>query len=61
MARRNITRIGVITGADSRVGKEVKTAISMAVEQYNNNSASRLFSILYRNASGNPLQAAYAG
>ncbi|XP_057497471.1 glutamate receptor 2.7-like [Actinidia eriantha] len=60
LAQRTITRIGVITGADSRIGKEVKTAISMAVEHYNNNSESQSFSILHRNAGGNPLQAASA-
>ncbi|PSS24601.1 Glutamate receptor 2.7 like [Actinidia chinensis var. chinensis] len=32
----------------------------MAVERYNNNSASQSFSILHRNAGGNPLQAASA-
>lgn len=58
---KSATSIGVVIDEDSRVGKEQKIAMKIAVQNLNN-STNHKFIIHFRNIStGNPLQAATAG
>lgn len=58
---KSTTSIGVVIDDDSRVGKEQKIAMKIAVQNLNNSTNHKL-TIHYRNISaGNPLQAATAG
>ncbi|KAL8090792.1 glutamate receptor 2.7-like isoform X2 [Apium graveolens] len=57
---KSTTSIGVVIDEESRVGKEQKIAIKIAVQQINNSTNHKL-TIHFRNISaGNPLQAATA-
>lgn len=58
---KSATSIGVVIDEDSRVGKEQKIAMKIAVLNLNNSTNHKLI-IHFRNINaGNPLQAAIAG
>ncbi|KAL2475273.1 Glutamate receptor 2.7 [Abeliophyllum distichum] len=50
------TNIGAIIDVDSRVGKEQKTAMIMAVHNFNNNSRNRRLEIYFSNTGKDPVQ-----
>ncbi|GAB4827038.1 hypothetical protein Ancab_033919 [Ancistrocladus abbreviatus] len=52
--------IGAIVNVGSRIGREQKTAMEIAVQNFNANSRNQNLSIHFRNSSGDPLQAAFA-
>ncbi|PIA57957.1 hypothetical protein AQUCO_00500113v1 [Aquilegia coerulea] len=56
----DITNIGAIINLSSRVGKEEKLAMELAVEIYNNTSSNRKFQLHVSDSGGDPLQA-YTG
>ncbi|CAL5408911.1 unnamed protein product [Camellia sinensis] len=58
---KSTTRIGAIINVDSRIGKEVITAMEMAVQSSNSISVDHMFSLHYRHPGSNPLQTAHAG
>ncbi|KAL2494792.1 Glutamate receptor 2.7 [Forsythia ovata] len=51
------TNIGAIIDVDSRVGKEQKTAMIMAVHNFNNNSRNQTLEIYFSNTSKDPVKA----
>lgn len=53
--------IGVVIDADSRIGKEQKVAMEIAVENFNTTSTQHKLSLHFQAAGRDPLQAAYAG
>lgn len=55
------TNIGVIIDEDSRAGKEQKTAIEIAVQKLNLGSKERKLVVLFKNSSGDPLEAVSSG
>jgi ionotropic glutamate receptor len=56
-----VTNIGAIIDGNSRTGKEEKTAMEIAVQNFNNISRNHKLSLHFKNPKGDPLQAAYAG
>ncbi|CAI9782036.1 unnamed protein product [Fraxinus pennsylvanica] len=56
-ADNSVTNIGAIIDVDSRVGKEQKIAMIMALQNFNNNSSNHRLNIYFRNASKDPVQA----
>jgi len=56
-----ITNIGAIIDGNSRTGKEEKTAMEIAVQNFNNISRNHMLSLHFKHPKGDPLQAAYAG
>ncbi|KAK3039915.1 hypothetical protein RJ639_027750 [Escallonia herrerae] len=52
--------IGAILDVDSRAGKEQKTALTVAVSNFNRNSEKHKLAIHFVNSTGEPLQATYA-
>ncbi|CAA2982022.1 glutamate receptor -like [Olea europaea subsp. europaea] len=50
------TNIGAIIDVDSRIGKEQKTAMIMAVQNFNNNSRNHRLKIYFRKTSEDPVQ-----
>ena len=55
-----VVGIGVIMDVESRIGKEVKTAMNMAVQSYSSTDG-HSFSLHYRRPGSNPLGTANAG
>ncbi|CAA2954889.1 glutamate receptor -like [Olea europaea subsp. europaea] len=53
----SVTNIGAIIDVDSRVGKEQKTAMTLAVQNFNNNSRNHRLNIYFKNTSKYPVQA----
>lgn len=59
---KSTTIIGVAIDEDSRAGKEQKTAIRIAAQDFNKNSPNHELTFHFRNiSSGNPLQVATTG
>lgn len=56
-----ITNIGGILNDNSRVGKEQKTAMDIAVHNFNQKSTMHNLALHYHKLDGDLLQAAYAG
>jgi ionotropic glutamate receptor len=56
-----VTNIGAIIDGNSRTGKEEKTAMEIAVQNFNNISRNHKLSLHFKHLKGDPLQAAYAG
>lgn len=56
-----VTNIGAIIDVNSRIGKEEKTALEMAVQDFNDISTNHELSLHFRHPGGDPLQVAYAG
>ena len=56
-----VTNIGAIIDGNSRTGKEEKTAMEIAVQNFNNISRNHKLSLHFKNPQADPLQAAYAG
>ncbi|CAK9148178.1 unnamed protein product [Ilex paraguariensis] len=59
-AQTKTTSIGAIIDDGTRIGKEVKAAMKVAAQKFNNSSLYHKLSLHFRNTGGNPLQAAYA-
>ncbi|KAB5534082.1 hypothetical protein DKX38_017168 [Salix brachista] len=55
-----VTNIGAIIDDNSRTGKEEKTAMEIAVQNFNNISRNHKLSLHFKNPQADPLQAAYA-
>ncbi|KAL3576156.1 hypothetical protein D5086_021439 [Populus alba] len=55
-----VTNIGAIIDGNSRTGKEEKTAMQIAVQNFNNISRNHKLSLHFKHPKGDPLQAAYA-
>ncbi|KAJ4828538.1 hypothetical protein Tsubulata_035962, partial [Turnera subulata] len=55
-----VTSIGAIVDVNSRIGKEEKTAMEIAVSNFNNKSRNHKLSLHFQHPGGDPLQAAYA-
>ncbi|KAJ4827354.1 hypothetical protein Tsubulata_049128 [Turnera subulata] len=55
-----ITKVGAIIDINSRIGKEEKTAIEMAVQNFNDSSKYHKLSLYFQDSQGSPLQAVYA-
>ncbi|CAI9782035.1 unnamed protein product [Fraxinus pennsylvanica] len=55
-AEHSSTNIGAIIDVDSRVGKEQKMAMIMAVQNFNNNSRNHRLKIYFRKTSEDPVQ-----
>eukprot|EP00258_Populus_trichocarpa_P021149 XP_024437168.1 glutamate receptor 2.6 [Populus trichocarpa] len=55
-----VTNIGAIIDGNSRTGKEEKTAMEIAVQNFNNISSNHKLSLHFKHPKGDPLQAAYA-
>ncbi|KAJ6925967.1 hypothetical protein NC651_010416 [Populus alba x Populus x berolinensis] len=55
-----VTNIGAIIDVNSRIGKEEKTALEMAVQDFNDISTNHELSLHLRHPGGDPLQVAYA-
>ena len=56
-----VTNIGAIIDGNSRSGKEEKTAMEIAVQNFNNISRNHKLSLHFKHPKGDPLQAAHAG
>ena len=56
-----VTNIGAIIDGNSRTGKEEKTAMEIAVQNFNSISRNHKLSLHFKNPQADPLQAAYAG
>ncbi|XP_077231201.1 glutamate receptor 2.9-like [Tasmannia lanceolata] len=52
--------IGAIIDADSRIGREEKTAVEIAIEDFNNSSSTTRLVLHIRSSGGNPFQTASA-
>uniref|UniRef100_A0A6N2KFA3 Glutamate receptor n=1 Tax=Salix viminalis TaxID=40686 RepID=A0A6N2KFA3_SALVM len=55
-----VTNIGAIIDGNSRTGKEEKTAMEIAVQNFNDISRNHKLSLHFKNPQADPLQAAYA-
>ncbi|KAF9672419.1 hypothetical protein SADUNF_Sadunf11G0039700 [Salix dunnii] len=55
-----VTNIGAIIDGNSRTGKEEKTAMEIAVQNFNTISRNHKLSLHFKNPKADPLQAAYA-
>ncbi|KAL3576157.1 hypothetical protein D5086_021440 [Populus alba] len=55
-----VTNIGAIIDGNSRSGKEAKTAMEIAIQNFNNISRNHKLSLHFKHPKGDPLQAAYA-
>ncbi|CAK7350469.1 unnamed protein product [Dovyalis caffra] len=55
-----VTNIGAIIDVSTRIGKEEKTAMEIAVQNYNNISRNHELSLHFRHPGGEPLQAVNA-
>ncbi|KAB5534086.1 hypothetical protein DKX38_017172 [Salix brachista] len=55
-----VTNIGAIIDGNSRTGKEEKTAMEIAVQNFNSISRNHKLSLHFKNPQADPLQAAYA-
>lgn len=58
---KHMINIGAILNNNTRIGKEVETAIKIAVQNFHNNSNNYNLSLYFQNPGTDPLQAAYAG
>lgn len=58
---RNVTNIGAIINANGRIGKEQKTAMEIAAENFNNRSKTHKLILHFRDSGRDPFRAAYAG
>ncbi|CAI9783706.1 unnamed protein product [Fraxinus pennsylvanica] len=56
-ADKSVTNIGAIIDVDSRVGKEQKTAMILAVQSFNDNSRNHRLNIYFKDTSKDPVQA----
>ncbi|KAF9683638.1 hypothetical protein SADUNF_Sadunf04G0034700 [Salix dunnii] len=56
----NVTNIGAIIDNNSRAGKEVRTAMGIAVRKFNNGSPNHKLSLKFQDSRRSPLQAARA-
>jgi ionotropic glutamate receptor len=56
-----VTNIGAVIDVNSRIGKEEKTALEMAVQDFNEISTNHALSLHFRHPGEDPLQVAYAG
>ncbi|KAJ8761107.1 hypothetical protein K2173_000786 [Erythroxylum novogranatense] len=55
-----ITNIGAIIDVNSRIGKEEKTAMKMAVRKFNNDATERNLSLHFKDSQGGSIKVAYA-
>lgn len=60
-AQNGSTKFGVIIDVNSRIGKQQKTAMEIAAENFNNHSDSRKLILHFRHSGRSPLVAASAG
>ncbi|CAK9177587.1 unnamed protein product [Ilex paraguariensis] len=60
-AQTETTGIGAIIDDSSRIGKEVKTAMKVAAQNFNSSSVYHKVSLHFHNPEGNPIRALYAG
>ena len=58
---KEVTNIGAIIDVNSRIGKEEKTAMEIAVSNFNNHSKYHKLSLYFQDHQRHPLQAAQAG
>ncbi|KAM1571702.1 hypothetical protein ACFX10_036570 [Malus domestica] len=56
----NVTNIGAIINANGRIGKEQKTAMEIAAENFNNHSKTHKLILHFRDSGRDPFRAAYA-
>ena len=56
-----VTNIGAIIDYNSRTGKEMRTAMGIAVRKFNNGSPNHKLSLKFQDSRRSPLQAARAG
>ncbi|KAJ6364278.1 hypothetical protein OIU76_029260 [Salix suchowensis] len=57
---RRVTNIGAIIDYNSRTGKEMRTAMGIAVRKFNNGSPNHKLSLKFQDSRRSPLQAAHA-
>lgn len=59
--QKTVTNVGAIVNLKSRMGKEQKTAMDIAADNFNNLSKTHSVLLHFRDSDGDPLYAASAG